>query len=441
MSDRLVVNEHYLNRVVAVGEASGVEATEDILSGTGVKLLAKGARIDGKVKDRLLQHKLLKPLESSVRVIDISASRSMDAVAESLLQRHSLIAGVCGVSAARTVRSMLRELRLSTPVESLLSIYAAQGPTKLEHAVGVALLGAAMMHALPQGSDQTVQVLLRAGLMHDVGDLYIDPTILLASGRLSGDEWKHVATHPIVAARLLRDMAGGGPAVAEAVLHHHERLDGFGYPHGVRGDQLPLTGQVLAFAEMLMAIIESDRNTHERASVAVKLIPGEFNRTLLDKVARATQSAKGTAQLSDTIVDNTRMEELVQQAAALDANLHRVLGLQSDVQVQFRSGSRALQELMTHVIERCQRIRQAFSSTGLDSHGPDELRQRVVAMGSDVHIEIGIVLREIEWRLREVKRELRVRAERLSPAEAALVSRFVELSKPADKRSEPATQS
>ena len=55
MSEASGVNPHYLNRVVAVGETAGVEATEDIISGTGLKLLAKGARIDAHTRGSAAQ--------------------------------------------------------------------------------------------------------------------------------------------------------------------------------------------------------------------------------------------------------------------------------------------------------------------------------------------------------------------------------------------------
>lgn len=429
MTDRLAVNEHYLNRVVAVAEATGIEATEDIVTGNGIKLVAKGTRIDARSKDRLLQHKLLKPLETTVRVVDGIGSRPIDKVAEDLLAKHALLAGVCGRLTARVVVSAMRELRLSTPMESLLSIYAAQGPSKLEHAVGVSLLAAAMVHDLPEGGDKGLHTLLLAGLVHDAGELYIDPTILQASGRLTADQWKHVAAHPIVAAHVLRDMVGAGPRVAEAVQYHHERLDGFGYPHGLRDPRLPVSGQVLALAEVLMGLIESGRSPGERASVAVKLIPGEFNRQLLGKVCSATKAAAASDAAEDALAPAASVEELAAKVSALGATLERLRGMRESVVAQISSGSPALKELMTHAIERCQRIHLAFSSTGLDTHGPDVLRERLSAMESHLHFEVAIVLREVEWRLQEVKRETELRAERLPAQEAALVRQFIDQSK------------
>ncbi|WP_284614638.1 HD-GYP domain-containing protein [Aquabacterium humicola] len=427
------VNEHYLDRVVEVSETTTVEAIEDIVSGNGIKLVAKGAQIDARVRDRLLQHKLRKPLETSVRVVDGVASRPMEKVADLLFGRHALLAGVCGEAGKRAVAAALRELRLSTPLESLLSVYAAQGPQKLEHAVGVGLLAAALMHELAPADAASRHTLLVAGLLHDAGELYIDPAILRPGLRLTHEQWKHIAAHPIVAARVLREMPGAGPAVADAVLNHHERLDGFGYPQGLAGPKLPLAGQVLGLAEMLMGVIESGRSPGERASVAVKLIPGEFDRRLLGRVASIARVV-GVSDVAAGDQAPVQPDELAAHAVRLAAALNGLNDLRATVERRVVRASAALQALLEHAIERCRRIRMAYSSTGLDFLDIDAMRAQVAAMDARTHCEIAIVMREVEWRLREVEREARIRAERLPPGERVLVRQLIDDAKEAARR-------
>ncbi len=100
MSD---VNPHYLDHVVKLSETSDIEASEDIVTGTGIKLLAKGAKIDARSRERLLQFRLSKPLENMMRVVGGTDPNSFHGVAERLLDEHSLLRGVC-VSAASTRR-------------------------------------------------------------------------------------------------------------------------------------------------------------------------------------------------------------------------------------------------------------------------------------------------------------------------------------------------
>ena len=62
------VNPHYLEHVIATGLTREVEVSEDIYAHNGMKLLAKGARVNGDTRDRLLEHKLLKPLEDCLEI-------------------------------------------------------------------------------------------------------------------------------------------------------------------------------------------------------------------------------------------------------------------------------------------------------------------------------------------------------------------------------------
>ncbi len=428
MSEPSGVNPHYLNRVVAVAETAGVEATEDIISGSGLKLLAKGARIDANTRDRLLQHKLRKPLESSLRVIEAAGRRpTIDRAAAALIERYPLLGALCREHASQLL-PLLRQLPLSTSVTSMLSVFAEQGERKQDHAVGVALLAGALAQGLPEGRGAGLQCLIVGGLVHDAGELYIDPAILQSPVRLNTEQWRHVAAHPVIAARVLREMPGAGPAVAEAVLCHHERLDGFGYPRGLVGAKLPMPGQLLAAAEMLMGIIEADRGAGEQASVALKLIPGEFSRHVMDRVTRVAAALQASDKAAAARLP-LGVEELARRAGALGLTLRQLQHTREDIEARTAPCGAAVRALMAQVMDRCRCIRLAFTSTGLDMLEPEDLHEHVAQMDARVQFEISIVIREVEWRLREVKREARVRATALPAAEAALVTDIMDRGK------------
>jgi hypothetical protein len=112
------VNQHYLDHVVAASESVQVEASEDIVTGSGVKLLAKGARIGAGERERLLQHKLRKPLEDCVEVVDGVTPAKLAAVAAQLLDEQALLAVMCSADrCARCSPSMpaTRKAGCSTP--------------------------------------------------------------------------------------------------------------------------------------------------------------------------------------------------------------------------------------------------------------------------------------------------------------------------------------
>lgn len=427
MSPNVEVNQHYLDHVVHLSESSEVQACEDIMSGSGIKLVAKGSRIDARVRERLLEHRLIKPLEAMMQVVDSVATRRIDRVGLTLLERHPLLSRICGEAAARRHAAALQQVIVSPQIDSLLSVYAAQGEGKLEHAVGVALLAAALLEQLPEPRANP-QTLMLAGLVHDVGELYIDPALLKAGSRLTPQQWKHIASHPVVGAKVLRDMPGAGVQVAQCVLHHHERLDGFGYPQGLTAESLPVMSQALAVAEMLMGLMESGSHHGERAAVAMRLVPGEFDRRLLDRVVTAARGALTEASQAVTASD----EELAERLALLGTTLANFRDVRRRIEAEQASYGRELRALLDHAIARGDRIRVALASTGLESCSPAESLARLQALDGPARLEVTLVVRELQWRMGELERQVTIRSEQLAASEAARVQGLISLTKHGD---------
>jgi len=409
------VNQHYLDHVVKLSETAEIEASEDILAGNGMKLLAKGTRVDARARERLLEFRLTKPLENMLRVVGGTEATDFHATAEALLAKHALLRGICSTATGFRPATALRETAVSSSVLSMLSVYAGQAPGKLDHAVGVALLSAALGGDLSVNPAHT-SALVVAGLTHDVGELYIDPAFLIKGTHLTPQQWKHVATHPIVGSHVLGAMPGAGPRVAGVVLAHHERLDGFGYPQGTLGESLSGAGQILAVSEMLMGLMETGSNHAERASVAMRLVPGEFARRLVDRVASGAKLAMGGPVASQPLTID--IADLAARTAALSTSLGHVRRLQDQIELELSKLSSGLRALIAQAFMRWERIRLAFVSTGLDgSCDAKALGTLIESMAPSELIEVDIVLRELRWRLSELERQLFVRSELFAPRE------------------------
>jgi diguanylate cyclase (GGDEF)-like protein len=98
---------------------------------------------------------------------------------------------------------------------------------------------------LPQDRIATIRA---ASLLHDIGKVGIPDSILSKQGPLTDEEWEPVKVHPKLGVEILRhiiDLVNCLPAI----LHHHERYDGKGYPSGLKGDNIPLEGRILAVAD------------------------------------------------------------------------------------------------------------------------------------------------------------------------------------------------
>ncbi|HEY1132083.1 MAG TPA: HD domain-containing phosphohydrolase [Roseateles sp.] len=417
------VNRHYLEHVIHTAEARPVEAIEDIVSQSGIKLLARGAQINDSVRERLLMHKLQKPLEDCIQVAEGVIPRSFGPIGDALLEQHPLLKAICAHDLYPAAPTTLATLKLSNPVQSLLTVYAQYQGDRLKHTVGVALLALALSRRLLPGESDRHRMLALAGLLHDVGELYIDPKYIRPGTPLGPQEWRHVASHPVTGERVLRNMPGAGREVASAVLHHHERLDGFGYPRGVQGAALPLNGQILAAAEWLMALIENSGTPLTRASVATKLIPGDFSRELTEAI---TLAAQGGEPVATAAVDPVPLESAIPRVIAIVATLGRFRDARPWIDERIATARPSLRAVLEAALQRQLRIQTAFSSTGLDTHDLDALVASLAEQrDAELQVELMTVVGELEWRLRELERECLLRAGLLPDEDSAVMSELL----------------
>jgi putative nucleotidyltransferase with HDIG domain len=133
---------------------------------------------------------------------------------------------------------------------------ATHCPDTAWHSARVACFAERVAQAMSL-SDDDVDVITRSALLHDVGKLYLRPEIIAKRGPLRDSEWREIQRHPITGARIADKLAGFGEG-RDLILYHHERVDGTGYPYGLRGDEIPVGARILAVADAYDAMT-SDR--------------------------------------------------------------------------------------------------------------------------------------------------------------------------------------
>jgi putative nucleotidyltransferase with HDIG domain len=111
-------------------------------------------------------------------------------------------------------------------------------------------------------AEERVEVLRFAGILHDVGKLGVPTRLLRKDGPLTPDERKVIELHPEYGHEIVRGIGFLGEA-RSAILHHHERLDGSGYPYGLAGDRIPEFARVVAVADAFDAMTST--RTYSRA--------------------------------------------------------------------------------------------------------------------------------------------------------------------------------
>ncbi len=146
-------------------------------------------------------------------------------------------------------------------LEALTASIDAKDRYTCGHSQRVAHLTRALAAAL--GHDEvTLKRMHIAGLVHDVGKIGVPESVLLKPGRLTNEEFAWIRLHPEIGYRILKDIPQLRD-VLPGVLHHHERWDGSGYPHGLAREEIPLIARLIALADSFDAM--SSSRTYRKA--------------------------------------------------------------------------------------------------------------------------------------------------------------------------------
>jgi HD-GYP domain-containing protein (c-di-GMP phosphodiesterase class II) len=164
-----------------------------------------------------------------------------------------------------------RQMFLGT-IRALTAAIDAKDRYTRGHSERVAWLSAALARAVGLSEPQARRIHI-AGLVHDVGKIGVPEAVLCKPGRLSDDEFAWIKKHPTIGHTIL----SGIPQLADVlpgVLHHHERLDGKGYPAGLVGDAIPLMARIIAVADTFDALssTRSYRAARPRDAVLAEIV-------------------------------------------------------------------------------------------------------------------------------------------------------------------------
>ncbi len=158
-------------------------------------------------------------------------------------------------------------------VEALTAAIDAKDRYTCGHSQRVAHLSARLARAIGLG-EATVKRLHIAGMVHDVGKIGVPERVLCKPGRLTDDEFAWIRRHPEMGYHILKDIPQLQD-VLPGVLHHHERWDGNGYPHGLSGEGIDLFGRIIALADSFDAM--SSNRTYRSAMSRDKVLEEIMN--------------------------------------------------------------------------------------------------------------------------------------------------------------------
>ena len=249
------------------------ESDLQTIKSSGIKELwidvAKGADLDGAAPGKSEEE-----VERETDALLLSAAKAASTEKTSLADEIATAATLCA-KAKEAVIEMFSDARMGKAIQveearalvedisnsvlrqphaliSLARLKTADEYTYM-HSVAVCALMIALARQLNLSEDMVREAGF-AGLLHDIGKVGIPLKVLNKPGKLTDDEFAVVKSHPDVGAKILIESYDVSPMVLDVCLHHHEKVDGTGYPHGLKGDTISLYAKMGAVCDVYDAI-------------------------------------------------------------------------------------------------------------------------------------------------------------------------------------------
>lgn len=386
-------NQHCVEKLLVLSETHSIVATQDVFDESGLKLLARGATVSRALQDRLLMRKLKAPLESSLSVSDGVTMGELLQGALDLIEQYPALECVAGGRIARGILRDGKSLRIPPPLCLLMTCARNGDPESFRRTQVVAAICAGIAGEL-DASIHDAQLALVASALHDIGEIYVNPEYLHPQRHLSPSEWKHVAAHPHVGQILIRNLTSLPGAVGACVAQHHERQDGSGYPAQLTCSEQHRLAAWVAVADAAAALIDRGEASGERISLALRIVPEEFDRQAADVLIRSLRAH--SQQMTDQHSDDPG-----EAPQALLKRLEAASGALQAVVAQNRRNQLTI--FCCKLLDLLDGFGKSMRATGvLDA---DRLS------GEDMHddsllAEMRQIVSEVTWRMRNLARNL-----------------------------------
>lgn len=189
----------------------------------------------------------------------------------------------------RAAAAAIGQWASATATEALASVLAPQAHHRGRPSDMIAALstGIAMELQLPEEEVTKIRI---ASLLHDLGKLAVPAEILDKPSSLTPTEWQSIGEHPRIGQVILEQASSLRDSIP-IVLHHHEHFNGGGYPHGLRGSEIPLGARIVAVADAYHAMVHdrpySQALTHVEALIELRRCAGQqFDPEVVERFCR-----------------------------------------------------------------------------------------------------------------------------------------------------------
>ncbi|MCK9989878.1 MAG: HD domain-containing phosphohydrolase [Rugosibacter sp.] len=408
-------NPHYLQDVTDLGEDVNIIASDDIYAANGMKLLAKGARINRSQRECLQAHKLRLSLDQvlSADVTVTPAQLSLDA--NKMLAEDAIMRQLAERSGdPRGFKHVLGTLILPPPLLFRLTVMREQRQPLYQHSLRAALITHAMAARLGL-SEQNQREVVLAALCHDMGEMHTDPLLLTPGNQITSQDRRFIHVHPVTSYCIMQDMQTLPAASLQAVLQHHERLDGSGYPHGLKEEKIHPLAKLLCVTEVMEGVLR--RGDKQQIDILLRLNQQRFDPAVTQALRDLLGFDSNETPLNPSIDKVMAQLNHVAQVLAAWPALNREL-----------TALAAAEPAYLFMVDQMSTLHSLVLQAGIDPSNLDILFQ-LFQEDTRILTEMQLTLNELAWRMADMANEIERRTTTLEAAFQAKASELVGLLK------------
>jgi hypothetical protein len=396
---------YYLKSVTEFGESNEVVNSEDIYSQTGLKLISKGTRINKSFHERLIKHKLaILPIDRCLTVRNAVTPPSLARDAVQMLDGEAQLTRMAhALPDERLLRHALAQIYLNSTLAFKLTMAREQRPALYQHSLRIALISLYLGACVRLKREEMIE-LATAAVFHDLGELHIDPALLDPAHKLDAQERQHIYAHPMIAHLILKEYPEYRTVISPAVLEHHERLDGSGYPRNLKGASISPLGQILAVAELAGSLCGTtgQGNACEQVEVILKLNSSQFRGDLVKHFSALINPGRvpnapeaGVESGVDLVRIRTRLE-----------NIAKILVSWNQTYASCQEAQPP--EYLAYTCERVASLEKNLRCVGFNPAEPGSLAHNIEEDPRSL-TELDLLVRESGWQMKDILYEIRRR--------------------------------
>lgn len=314
-------DEHYLKAATELGDSQRVYAHQGIYASNGVKLVERGVRVDSRLYQRLLDHRLQLPIENCLTAENALTLDGLREEAAAIIAERSFYALLASQTDDRNrMLDAIASIALPKAMAFRLTVTHERRREIFRHSLQMAIISLhlGLRQELKPGQ---LRALAAAALLHDIGMLHINPEILDGGHQFDAAERRQLLAHPLTGAMIVQQYPEYPQSVARAILEHHERHDGSGYPRGLKGDEIGILGRILLLAEVVTAVLDKKVTSPEkRLSLILRLNHSKFDTALLAVILRLME----TEASNNALLKLAEEEEAAGDGPAAERNANRL---------------------------------------------------------------------------------------------------------------------